>query len=73
MEVEDPSDKIVIMAMMEVLCLSPRYDSFSKNVPETLSAIQGKENKYITTEKLTEVKHRRQGKEDQKRKEPDMQ
>ncbi|GFZ17391.1 hypothetical protein Acr_26g0006610 [Actinidia rufa] len=38
LEVEDPSDKVIIMAMMEGLRPGPLFDSLSKNVPETLSA-----------------------------------
>ena len=56
MEVEDPSDKVVIMAMMEGLRSGPLFDSLSKNVPKTLSTLQGKANKYITTEELAEAK-----------------
>ncbi|GFS31429.1 hypothetical protein Acr_00g0017230 [Actinidia rufa] len=70
-EVEDPSDKVVIMAMMEGLRPGPLFDSLSKNVPKTLSALQSKANKYITAEELAEAKCRRRGKEDHKRKEPD--
>ena len=61
LEVEDPSDKVVIMAMMEGLQPDPLFDSLSKNVPETLSALQNK----------AEAKHRRRGKDDPKRKELD--
>ena len=32
LEVEDPSDKMVIMAMMEGFCLGPLFDSLSKNI-----------------------------------------
>ena len=34
MKVENPSDKVVIMAMMEGLHLGPLFNSLSKNVPE---------------------------------------
>ena len=34
LEVEDPSDKAVVMAMMEGLRPGPLFDSLSKNVPE---------------------------------------
>ncbi|GFS42540.1 hypothetical protein Acr_00g0080400 [Actinidia rufa] len=71
LEVEDPSDKVIIMAMMEGLRPGPLFDSLSKNVPETLSALQSKADKYIATEELSEAKHRRRGKDDHKRKEPD--
>ncbi|GFZ16797.1 hypothetical protein Acr_26g0000670 [Actinidia rufa] len=70
LEVEDPSDKVIIMAMMEGLRLGPLFDSLSKNVPETLSALQSKADKYIAAEELAEAKRRRRGKDDHKRKEP---
>ncbi|GFS43263.1 hypothetical protein Acr_00g0084440 [Actinidia rufa] len=50
LEVEDPSDKVIIMAMMEELRPGPLFDSLSKNVPETLSALQSKADKYIAAE-----------------------
>ncbi|GFY87779.1 hypothetical protein Acr_05g0014180 [Actinidia rufa] len=71
LDVEDPSDKVIIMAMMEGLRPGPLFDSLSKIVPETLSALQSKADKYIATEELAEAKRRRRGKEDHKRKEPD--
>ncbi|GFY81126.1 hypothetical protein Acr_01g0009350 [Actinidia rufa] len=43
----------------------------SKNVLETLSALQNKVDKYIATEELAEAKPMRRGKDDSKRKEPD--
>ncbi|GFS31527.1 hypothetical protein Acr_00g0017880 [Actinidia rufa] len=52
LEVEDPSDKIIIMAMMEGLRPGPLFDSLSKDVPETLSALQSKADKYIAAEEL---------------------
>ncbi|GFZ01038.1 hypothetical protein Acr_14g0006730 [Actinidia rufa] len=70
LEVEDPSDKVVIMAKMEELRSSLLFDSLSKNVLETLSALQSKADKYIATEELAEAKHRRRGKDDPKKKEP---
>ncbi|GFY81010.1 hypothetical protein Acr_01g0008190 [Actinidia rufa] len=70
LEVEDPSDKVIIMAMMEGLRPGPLFDSLSKNVPETLSALQSKADKYISAEELAEAKRRRRGKDDHKRKEP---
>ncbi|GFY92422.1 hypothetical protein Acr_08g0008180 [Actinidia rufa] len=70
LEVEDPSDKVIIMAMMEGLQPGPLFDSLSKNVPETLSALQSKADKYIAAEELAEAKRRRRGKDDHKRKEP---
>ena len=36
LEVEDPSDKMVIMAMMEGLCPDALFDYLSKNMLETL-------------------------------------
>ncbi|GFZ21690.1 hypothetical protein Acr_29g0008520 [Actinidia rufa] len=71
LEVEDLSDKVIIMAMMEGLRPGPLFDSLSKNVPETLSALQSKADKYIAAEELAEAKRRRRGKDDHKRKEPD--
>ena len=71
MEVDDPSDKVVIMAMMEGLRPGPLFNSLSKNVPEILSTLQEKAYKYIAAEELTEVKRRRRGRDD-KRKEPDI-
>ena len=38
-EVEAPSDKVVIMAMMEGLRPDPLFDSLSKSVYETLPAL----------------------------------
>ncbi|GFY98929.1 hypothetical protein Acr_13g0003300 [Actinidia rufa] len=71
LDVEDPSDKVIIMAMMEGLRPGPLFDSLSKNIPETLSALQSKADKYIAAEELAEAKRRRRGKEDHKRKKPD--
>ncbi|GFY85849.1 hypothetical protein Acr_04g0005870 [Actinidia rufa] len=45
LDVEDPSDKVIIIAMMEGLRPGPLFDSLSKNVPETLSALQSKADK----------------------------
>ena len=70
LEVEDPSDKVVVMAMMEELRPSPLFDSLSKNVLEILSTLQGKANKYTATEELVEAKWRRRGRDYHKRKEP---
>ncbi|GFY91075.1 hypothetical protein Acr_07g0012710 [Actinidia rufa] len=56
LEVEDPSDKVVIMAMMEGLRPGPLFNSLSKNVPETLSTLQNKADKYIAAEELAEAK-----------------
>ena len=39
LEVETPSDKVVIMAMMEGLRPGPLLDSLSKNVPKKLSTL----------------------------------
>ncbi|GFS33858.1 hypothetical protein Acr_00g0030910 [Actinidia rufa] len=69
LEVEDPSDKVIIMAMMEGLRPGPLFDSLSKNVPETSSALQSKADKYIAAEELAEAKQGRRGKDDHKRKE----
>ncbi|GFZ01116.1 hypothetical protein Acr_14g0007510 [Actinidia rufa] len=71
LEVEDPSDKVVIMAMMEGLRSGPLFDSLSQNVPETLSTLQSNADKYIAAEELAEAKRRRRGKGDHKRKELD--
>ena len=71
LKVKDPSDKVVVTAMMEGLYLGPLFDFLSKNVPKTLSALQSKADKYIAAEELVEVKRRRQGRDDNKRKEPD--
>ena len=68
LEVEDPSDKVVVMVMMEGLCPSQLFDSLSKNVPKTWSMLQSKADKYIATDELVEAKRRRQGKDDHKRK-----
>ncbi|GFY80793.1 hypothetical protein Acr_01g0006020 [Actinidia rufa] len=43
LEVEDPNDKVIIMAMMEGLRPGPLFDSLSKNILEILSALQSKE------------------------------
>ncbi|GFY81039.1 hypothetical protein Acr_01g0008480 [Actinidia rufa] len=56
LEVEDPGDKVVIMAMMEGLRLGTLFDYLSNNVPTTLSALQRKADKYITVEELAEAK-----------------
>ncbi|GFS32204.1 hypothetical protein Acr_00g0021330 [Actinidia rufa] len=69
LEVEDPSDKVVVMAMMEGLRPGPLFDSLLKNVPETLSTLQSKADKYIIAEELAGAKCKRRGKDD-KRKEP---
>ena len=39
LEVKDPSDKVVVMAMMEGLLPGPLFDSLSKNILETLSVL----------------------------------
>ena len=56
LEMETPSDKVMIMAMMEGLYSSPLFDSLSQNVPATLSALQSKTEKYITAEELAKTK-----------------
>ncbi|GFZ06832.1 hypothetical protein Acr_18g0010020 [Actinidia rufa] len=71
LEVEGANDKVVIMAMMEELRPCPLFDSLSKNVPETQSALQNKADKYIIAKKLVEAKRRRRERDDHKRKEPD--
>ncbi|GFY82417.1 hypothetical protein Acr_02g0006570 [Actinidia rufa] len=68
LEVEYPSDKIVIMAMMEGLHSGPLFDSLFKKVHATLSALQSKADKYITAEELAEAKRRRRRRDDHKRK-----
>ena len=72
LEVEDLSDKVVVMAMMEGLCPGPLFDSLSNNVRKTLSMLQSKADKYIAVEELAEAKRRRRGRDDLKRKEPDI-
>ncbi|GFY95650.1 hypothetical protein Acr_10g0010350 [Actinidia rufa] len=69
LKVQDPSDKVVVMAMMEGLRLGPLFDSLLKNVLETLSTLQSKVDKYIAVEELADAKQRRRGR-DEKRKEP---
>ena len=51
--------------------LGPLFDSLSKSVLETLSALRSKADKYIPDEELVEAKCRRRGKDDHKRNEPD--
>ena len=68
LEVEDKSDKVVIMAMMEGLRPGILFDSLSKNIPATLSSLQSKVDKYITAEELAEAKRRRRGKDNDKKK-----
>ncbi|XP_057476947.1 uncharacterized protein LOC130764663 [Actinidia eriantha] len=67
LEVEDPSDKVVVMAMMEGLHPRSLFDFLSKNVHETLSALQSKANKYIAAEELAEAKRRRRGRGDKRK------
>ena len=71
LEVEDPSNKVVVMAMMEGLCSGPLFDSLSKNILETQSLLQIKADKYIIVEELVEVKRMRRGRDNHKRKEFD--
>ena len=73
LEVEDLSDKVVVMAMMEGLCLGSLFDSLSRNIPKMLSTLQKKTVKYIAIEELVEAKRKRRGRDDHKRKEPDTQ
>ena len=72
MEVKDPSNKVVIMVMKEGLRPGPLFDSFSKNVLETLPTLQEKTDKHIATEELAKAKRRRRGRDD-KRKNPTRQ
>ena len=71
LEVKDPSDKVVIMAMIKGLRLGPLFDSLFKNIPDTQLALQSKVDKYIVTEELAEAKREKRGRDDHKRKEPD--
>ena len=71
MEIEDPSDKVLVMAVVEGLCLGSLFDSLSKNVLENVSTLQSKADKYIAVEELTEVKQKRRGRDDCKRNEFD--
>ncbi|GFY97496.1 hypothetical protein Acr_12g0000370 [Actinidia rufa] len=68
LEVEDASDKVVIMAMMKGLRPYPLFNSLSKNIPATLLVIQSKTDKYIIAEESTEAKRRRRGNDNHKRK-----
>ncbi|GFZ19781.1 hypothetical protein Acr_28g0004860 [Actinidia rufa] len=60
LEAEGSSDKVVVMAMMEGLRPGLLFDSLSKNVPKTQSALQSKAYKYIAIEELAEAKRKRQ-------------
>ncbi|GFZ11592.1 hypothetical protein Acr_22g0009900 [Actinidia rufa] len=71
LEVEDASNKVVVMAMMEGLQQCPLLNSLSRNVLETQSALQSKVDKYISVEELAEAKRRRRERDDYERKEPD--
>ncbi|GFY95612.1 hypothetical protein Acr_10g0009970 [Actinidia rufa] len=71
LKMEDPSDKMVIVAMMKDLRPGPPFDSLSKSIPEILLALQCKIDKYIASEELKESKRKRRGKDDHKRKESD--
>ncbi|GFY99208.1 hypothetical protein Acr_13g0006090 [Actinidia rufa] len=53
-----PSDKVVIMAMIEGLRPGSLFDSLFKNIFETLSVVQSKADKYITAEELAKAKCR---------------
>ena len=70
LEVEDPSDKVVVMGMMKGLRPGPLFDSLSKNVLKTLLTLQSKADKYIIAEELAEVKRKRRGRDNNK-KEPE--
>ena len=50
LEVEDPNDEVVVMAMMEGLCSRLLFDSLSKNVPSSPPSKGGEEG-MITREK----------------------
>ena len=67
---EDPSDKVVVMAMMEGLRPRLLFDSLSKNVPENLLTLQSRADKYISVEELAKAKRRRRERDDNM-KEPD--
>ncbi|GFZ18269.1 hypothetical protein Acr_27g0000080 [Actinidia rufa] len=67
LEVENASDKVVIMAMMEGFHPRPLFDSLTKNVLKTLSTLQCKANKYITAEELAEAKRMRRGRDDKRK------
>ena len=56
LEAEDLSDQVVIMAMIEGLRPGLLFDSISKNVLDTQSALQSKVDKYIAIEELGEAK-----------------
>ena len=64
LEVEEPSEKVVVMAMVEGLRLGPLFDFLSKNVLETFSTLQSKVDNYITVEELAEAKRRRRERDD---------
>ncbi|GFY95627.1 hypothetical protein Acr_10g0010120 [Actinidia rufa] len=72
LKVKDPNNKVVIMAMIEGLRPDSLFDSLSKNVLETLSTLQSKVDKYIVAKELTKAKQRRRGRDDYKRKEPEV-
>ena len=67
---EDLIDKVVNIAMVEGLRLGPLFDSLSQSIPETLSGLQSKAEKYIVAEELAETKWSRRVKDEHKRKEP---
>ncbi|GFY97877.1 hypothetical protein Acr_12g0004180 [Actinidia rufa] len=69
LEVEDPSDKVIIMAMMEGLRPGPLFDSLSKIFLKPYPPSRAKT--YIAAEELAEAKRGRRGKDDHKRKEPE--
>ncbi|GFZ05843.1 hypothetical protein Acr_18g0000130 [Actinidia rufa] len=71
LEVEDASDKVVFVAMVEGLHPGPLFDSLSRNIPKTQSALQSKVDKYIAKEELAETKRRRRGRDNNKRNKSD--
>ena len=53
LEVEDHSDKVVIVSMVKGLRPRPLFESLSKNVSDTQSTLQSKVDKYIAAEELS--------------------
>ncbi|GFS34968.1 hypothetical protein Acr_00g0037030 [Actinidia rufa] len=59
LDVKDPSDKVVVMVMMEGLRPGLLFDSLSKSVCAILSVLQSKVDKYIAAKEFAEAKRRR--------------